>query len=192
MDSKATMMIIAAVLASKINGNSHTKNDMAPPVSPYAKPRLAAPVIAHNEANMGQQSQQRIGNQNAQKYKLASNNSNSSNKRRKGGQLTLFGGAAFEAEKDCVVCKARALQRIISTYRVPNRSHHVLCSKNTKTRGKGELTEHQLLTLEDNNRYKAITQPITEARKAVQGICQGTVALRSLLQGCCRKFNHFQ
>ena len=127
--------------------------------NPHAKRR---PPAVHNEANMGRQSQQRIGNQVKRKFKLASNN----NKKRKGGQQTLSGGAAFVPEKDCIVCHARHIRNhVLSTYRVPNRSHHVLCSKNSKTKGKGALTDSQLATLEDNQRFKALTQPITEAEK---------------------------
>ena len=129
-------------------------------VNPHAKSR---PPVAHNEENiMGRQSQQRIRNQVKRKFKLASNNSN---KRRKGGQQTLFGGAAFEAEKDCIVCHARASQRINSACRVPNRSHHELCIRNTKTKGKGATTKEQQLTLEDNKRHKALTQPTAQAEK---------------------------
>jgi len=109
----------------------------APPkmVNPYAK-------SAHNVVEMGRQSQQRIANQHKRKYKLCSNN-NSNNKRKKGDQLTLLGGVAFEAKRDCVVCKAQFLRTIIEGYRVPNRAHNVLCIKNTKTRGKGDLSSMQ-------------------------------------------------
>jgi len=69
----------------------------APPkmVNPYAK-------SAHNVVEMGRQSQQRIANQHKRKYKLCSNN-NSNNKRKKGDQLTLLGGVAFEAN-EIVLC----------------------------------------------------------------------------------------
>jgi len=129
-----TMMIIAAVLQRTVIANGHNTSKMSEvnqqgrPVNPCVKPRPPPPP--HNEVIMGRQSQQRIGNQNKRKHKLASNTSN--NKKRKGHQ-TLFGGVAFEAEKDCIVCKAQALKRILDTYRVPNRAHHVLCLKNTKT-----------------------------------------------------------
>jgi len=111
---------------------------------------------------MGRQSQQRIGNQHKRKHKLAGNNST---KRRKGGQATLLGGVAFEAERDCIVCRARDSRNIVQGARIPNRAHHVLCIKNTKTKGNGNLNNSQLLTFEENKRYKALTQPITAAEK---------------------------
>jgi len=129
----------------------------APPrmLNPYAK-------AAQNAANMGRQSQQRISNQHKRKYKLCSSNNN---KRKKGDQLTLLGGVAFEAKRDCGVCKARFLATFIEGCRAPNRAHHPLCIKNTKTRGKGELSELQKVTLEDNKRYKELVRPITDAEK---------------------------
>jgi len=132
----------------------------APVFNPYVKPR---PAAAHNEANKGRQSQQRISNQHKRKHKLCSNNNNK--KRKKGDQLTLLGGTAFEAQKDCVVCKARFLATFVEGHRAPNRAHHPLCIRNTKTRGKGELSELQKATLEDNKRYKALVRPITAAEK---------------------------
>jgi len=125
-------------------------------VNPYAR---MAPTTAQNNREMGRQSQQRISNQHKRKFKLASNSS------RKKGQLTLLGGVAFEANKDCCVCKARHLATFIEGYRVPKRPHHPLCLLNTKTRGKGELSEMQKVTLEDNKRYKELVRPITAAEK---------------------------
>ena len=130
------------------------------PVNPYAKPRSIRP---QNEANVGRQSQQRIGNQHKRKFK---HSDNSSSKKRKGGQATLLGGVAFESDRDCIVCHARALRKFTPSCRVPNRSHHAHCARNTKTHGKGELTGSQLATLEDNQRCKQLTRPIAEAEKA--------------------------
>jgi len=87
--------------------------------------------LAHNVVKMGGQSQQWIANQHKRKHKLCSNNSN--NKRKKGNQLTLLGGIAFEAKRDCVVCKAQFLRTIIEGHRAPNRAHNALCIKKTET-----------------------------------------------------------
>ena len=125
-------------------------------VNPYAR---MAPTTAQNNREMGRQSQQRISNQHKRKFKLAGNSS------RKKGQQTLLGGIAFDANKDCCVCKARVLATFIEGYRVPKRPHHPLCLKNTKTRGKGELSEMQKVTLDDNKRYKELVRPITAAEK---------------------------
>jgi len=62
-------------------------NQCHPVVNPSFSP--------HNEGNMCGQSQQQIRDQAKRKHEIASNNSN---KKRKGGQLSLFGGAAFAAE----------------------------------------------------------------------------------------------
>jgi len=110
---------------------------------------------------MGPQSQQRIGNQTKRKCKLAGNN----NPKKKKGQQTLFGANAFDAIKDCQVCKARHLRTFIEGYRVPNRAHHPLCARNTTTKGKGVLSDQQKLSLEDNKRYKALIAPITDTEK---------------------------
>jgi len=125
-------------------------------VNPYAR---MAPTTAQNNREMGRQSQQRISNQHKRKFKLAGNSS------RKKGQQTLLGGVAFDANKDCCVCKARVLATFIEGYRAPKRPHHPLCLKNTKTRGKGELSEMQKVTLDDNKRYKELVRPITAAEK---------------------------
>jgi len=115
--------------------------------NPYAKRSQTA---VNNSVNMSPQSQQRISNQHKRKYKLCSN----SQKWQKGDQLTLEGGIAFEATRDCIACKARHLATFLQGYRVPNRPHHVLCVRNTKTRGKGEISDQQRISLEDNKRYK--------------------------------------
>ena len=131
---------------------------MANPYARRAPP--VAPPVAQNPT-MGRQSQQRI-NQNKRKYKLCGDNNS---KRKKGQQLTLLGGVAFEAKKDCIVCKARFLATFIEGYRVPKRPHHPLCILNTKTKGQGELSAMQQVTLDDNKRYKELVAPITLAEK---------------------------
>ena len=125
------------------------------PVNPYAK-------AAQNAANMGRQSQQRISNT-KRKHQLCNNSSSS--KKKKGDQLTLLGGVAFDSKRDCGVCKAKFLSTLIEGYRIPKRGHHPLCDRNAKTRGKGELSQAQLATLEDNKRHKALVSPIAEFEK---------------------------
>lgn len=109
-----------------------------------------------NGTEMGRQSQQRISNQHTRKYKLAS----TVKRRRKGDQLTLDNQVAFQAERDCVICRARATAKFVEGYRVPKRAHHPLCLLNTKTKGLGKLSVQSVANLEDNKRYKALTRPI--------------------------------
>jgi len=93
---------------------------MGPLVNPYAKPRQAVPVVAHNAANMGRQSQHHVANQHKRKFKLCDN---SNTKRRKGDQLTLQGNVAFNPEVDCKVCKAKHIHKfIIPGYPIPKRA----------------------------------------------------------------------
>jgi len=125
-------------------------------VNPYAK-------RSQNVVNMGRQSQQRVSNRVKRKHKLATNHNN--NKRKKGDQLTLLGDVAFDSRKDCEVCKARHLRTFIEGYRIPKRGHHSNCSRNTKTQGRGELSELQKISLEDNIKYKNLVKPITTAEK---------------------------
>ena len=136
-------------------------NQPGRPANPYAKrPREVAVNDDNNGINMGRQSQQRI-NQTKRKFNLAS----SSSPQKKRGQQTLFGGNAFDAIKDCQVCKAIHIRTFIEGYRVPNRAHHPLCARNSTTKGKGLLSDQQKLSLEDNKRYKALVSPITPSEK---------------------------
>jgi len=129
--------------------------------NPYARPRPAAavaaafPVINQPQQqqraadSMGRQSQQRV-NQTKRAYRLAC-----SGQKRKGDQLTLQGDRAFQSEKDCIVCSAHALAQIVQGVRIPKRPHHVLCIKNTKTKGRGELTQQNLANTAEEKRLKA-------------------------------------
>ena len=99
-------------------------------VNPY---RVVRPLVAHN-VEMGRQSQQRVSNT-KRAHQLAQHSTKAS-KRKKGDQVTLLGRLAFQPEKDCVVCKAKSIAKFVAGYRVPKRSHHQLCIKNSKTKGK--------------------------------------------------------
>jgi len=143
---------------------------MSPPANPYAKPRpaavAAASVFVVNQpqkqapGSMGRQSQQRV-NQTKRAYKLAC-----SGQKRKGDQLTLQGDRAFQPEKDCVVCRARALARIVQGARIPNRAHHVLCVKNKKTKGAGDLSEQNIANNMEEKRLKALfNTPLSDQEK---------------------------
>ena len=101
--------------------------------NPYARKALHP---AHNNGIMGRQSQHRLSNT-KRAFALAS-----SSKKRKTGQSTLLGGQAFESERDCAVCKAYSISRYTPGYRIPKRSHHVLCLKNKKTKGRGAVHTH--------------------------------------------------
>jgi len=120
-------------------------------VNPYAK-------RAQNAANMGRQSQQRVSNQHKRKFKQAQRHS--SRRPQKGDQLTLDNQVAFNSERDCNICRAKSIQKFMSSHPIPKRAHNVLCTLNKATRGLGELTEQSVASLADNKRYKAVTAPI--------------------------------
>jgi len=118
---------------------------------------------------MGRQSQQRV-NQTKRAFQLAQ----TSKKKRKGEQLTIDGQRAFQSERDCQVCKAKVLQRYISTATIPKRAHHVLCIKNTKTRGRGNLNQATVASEQEEKRLKAhFSQPLSQKEK-----CRGVHATK--------------
>jgi len=92
-------------------------------INPYARTPAGAP--------MGPQSQRRL-TLNERTHQLQAD----SNKRR-AGQLTLFGGLAFDPEKNCVVCKARLAGR------TSHKGHYQLCPNNRRTKGKSPATMEQ-------------------------------------------------
>ena len=110
----------------------------------------------------GPWSQQRIGN-----VKRAHQLANPWPKpKRKGAQQTLVGGVAFESERDCMICKAKALQKLEPTYRIPKRAHHVLCIQNTKTKGKGILSRQTMATqIEESWLKKLYETPLQQHEK---------------------------
>ena len=119
---------------------------MPPPVNPYAKPRSFRP---QNDKNMGPQSQRRL-TLTERTNQLKSNNNN----KRKGGQLTLTGDAAFDPVKDCEICKARHIG-----YAEPHRGHHRLCWNNKRTKGITSATT--LASNKETNRLKVLfSQPV--------------------------------
>jgi len=123
---------------------------------------------------MGRQSQQRV-NQTKRAFQLARRgNNNNNNKKRKGDQLTLDGQRAFQSEKDCIVCKAKALQWYLPTATIPKRAHHVLCARNTKTQGRGMLNKASVASKAEEKRLKAhFSQPLSEQEK-----CSGKYATK--------------
>lgn len=135
----------------------------APLVNPYLQRR---PFGSAHNAEMGRQSQQRV-NQTKRAFQLARRgNNNNNNMKRKGDQLTLDGQRAFQSEKDCIVCKAKALQRCLPTATIPKRAHHVLCARNTKTQGRGMLNKASVASEAEEKRLKAhFSQPLSEQEK---------------------------
>lgn len=126
-------------------------------VAPIHDPCAKGPVGGRENRTgqgMGPQSQRRLTQQEGT-HKLAS-----STTKRKSGQRNLFGGDAFEAVKDCVVCSSRA-----RNLPVPHRSHHQLCPKNKKTKGitSAETLKQRKL---DQERLAHFASPLTLAEKA--------------------------
>lgn len=115
----------------------------------YAKP-------AQNATNMGRQSQQRVLNQDKTEFKLLAHTSH--RRPGKGGQLTLQDTVVFQADQDCIICKAKKIKQLLPTYTISKRAYP-LCSLNTKTDGHGTLTEQSITSLVGNKRYKALTAP---------------------------------
>lgn len=104
---------------------------MTPIANPYKK---SATHVAHQGplvVNMGPQSQQRASlEKRTHKLQAASHR-----KKRKEGQLTLFGGEAFNSEKHCEICYAKAQRKQGNNLRIPKRAHHARCILNKKTKG---------------------------------------------------------
>ena len=112
---------------------------------------------------MGRQSQQRISNT---KRAFSFADSTTTTKRKKGDQTTLFGGIAFDAERDCVVCSARARKIYEPTTRVPKREHDKRCIKNTTTKGMGEISREAMATLEEEKQLKKLFEaPLADSEK---------------------------
>jgi len=142
--------------------------------NPYAKRRPFVALVAHNNQEMGRQSQQRVSNT-KRAYQLAS--TGKTNKKRKGEQLTLEGRAAFNPQKDCIVCRARHLATIVQGARVPNRAHSVYCPKNKTTKGLGPISEQNLATAVEEQRLKELFErPLNMNEKASSKHCTAAAA----------------
>jgi len=141
-------------------------------VNPYAKRR---PFALFNNDKMGRQSQQRVSNT-KRAYQLASN-AKTTNKKKKGEQLTLEGRAAFNPKKDCVVCAARHLATFAQGARIPNRAHHVLCARNKTTKGLGVISEQNLATAVEARRLKEpFERPLNMEEKVSSKHCTAAAA----------------
>ena len=133
-----------------------------PVTNPYKKVR---PLGGHNGNIMGRQSQQRVSNT-KRAYQLAASNSFKKSKRG-GQQTTLSGGVAFDPLTDCKICVAQAIKRVRPEHNIPKRSHHILCSKNTKTKGKGKISRQTLEIEAEQVRLKALfAMPLETHEKA--------------------------
>ena len=55
-------------------------------------------------------------------------------------QSAIDGGLAFDAQRDCKVCRAKCLINSGFPTTVPKRAHHTRCPKNRKTQGMSEMT----------------------------------------------------
>jgi hypothetical protein len=135
---------------------------MAP--NPYQKKGSNQVVLV---SEMGPQSQQRSTLQ-KRTFKLAATTTNKSNKRSKGEQeqQTLHGRVAFVSERDCEVCKAQSLKKIKPETRIPHQGHDVNCIHNSKTKGKGKLSEHSLQCAQEEQRLKLLfSTPLADHKK---------------------------
>ena len=109
---------------------------------------------------MGRQSHQRLSNERRSKQ-LASKTTLRTGDLRK---YTLL--KSFNSAKHCTRCINIAVRKAEqnttgkATTTLHKKSHHILCSQNTKTLGKGILFVAQLAQKEDDARYKQLTHPI--------------------------------
>jgi len=136
---------------------------MVTPVNPYARTAATAaarrgkenggPQQQPQQLEMGPQSQRQLTLQD-RTHKMQSE---SHRKKKKGGQQTLFGDAAFDPIKDCEKCRGKAYGRDV------HRAHHPRCINNRRTKGFSEAT----VALErEAKRLKTLfSQPLTEAEK---------------------------
>jgi len=124
-----------------------------PIINPYRKVASKAAT----GIQMGPQSQQR-NTLSERTYKLAASAPNSNRKRKKGDQLTLFGGQAFEPDQDCVVCKAKLSGRSV------RRSHHPLCYNNSRTKGITSATTLKQQQI-DKQQKQHFTASLNESEK---------------------------
>lgn len=122
----STMETQPPMTSTKQHAWSPATSNVTPPIrNPHSRCPTDAPTAGTGQ-EMGPQSQRRLTSQ-ERTHKLSA----SANKKRKTGQLTLLGEAAFDPLEDCVVCKARAFQ----FKNIPHRGHHKLCPNNRRTRG---------------------------------------------------------
>jgi len=133
-------------------------------VNLYLKRRPLGPHNGGNGNNMGIQSQQQVSNTKRQ-YQLVA--TNSFTKRRKGDQLTLQGDIAFLSKRDCKICVAQSIRKFINpNHPVPKRSHHHLCTKNSKTRGMGPVSVHTQETEKEAKALEALfNKPLEDHEK---------------------------
>ena len=102
-------------------------------------------------STMGLQSQRRLS------LKGRTHKMQSQSKRKKKGQLTMFGGVAFDPKHDCPVCKGRLWGRTV------HRAHHKLCWNNRRTKG---LDPTALARAKEEKRLeKFFAPPLTDAEK---------------------------
>lgn len=104
---------------------------------------------------MGPQSQRRLTLQ-ERTHQLKAG----SNKKRKTGQQTLQGEAAFDPIKNCPVCRARA-----SNLPIPHRAHHKLCVNNRKTKGVTSFTTLNQIRI-DKQLKEHFQKPLAQSEKA--------------------------
>ena len=103
---------------------------------------------------MGPQSQNRLTPK-ERTHQMQAN----SHKRKAGGQLTLFGTAAFNPNSDCEVCKAKLGGRNV------HRSHHKLCTNDRNK--KGMLSESTIKQMKIDEELKNhFSQPLALEEKA--------------------------
>ena len=128
---------------------------MLPDTTHVVNEQRQQPLSTLDQNTMGPQSQNRLTLM-ARTHQMQGS---SHKKRKKGGQLTLFGGNAFDPESDCEVCKGRLGGRIV------HRAHHKLCPNNRRT--KGMTSEETLKQIKNDEALKKhFNTPLTAEEKA--------------------------
>jgi len=112
----------------------------------------------NNQSNMGPQSQRRVSQEKRTHNMQEANHGYQRKKKKGGGQLTLFGGEAFDHLKHCDVCRNKAFGKSV------HRAHHPKCPFNRKT--KGIVSKVTMDTLQEEKRLlKHFSAPLEEHEK---------------------------
>ena len=101
-----------------------------PIINPYAKAR----IVQRDKPQMGPQSQRRLTLAERTHQLQASSNK----RRKKGGQMTLFGDVAFDPLTDCERCRG------VAHGRDPHRAHDIRCSKSKHNKNGAIISPREL------------------------------------------------
>ena len=135
--------------------------------NPYAKKAPRVPPLgvvnrAQNTEIMGRQSQQRVSNTKRAFQNAAYTSSSKKKKIMNGGKEKIF----RSSELDCRICILQAKKRRGENVTLPHRPHHILCSKNGATKGKGFISDQSLANIMEARRLETLfNKPLAQHEK---------------------------